>query len=205
MSWVLEHLQLIIGAAAAIAYVLNQRRQANKSSTESADPKAGDTSEQTERTRRIQEEIRRKIAERRGAENSPTTTRRELIPPLVRPTSVPPIDPFGGPMRRVVRKLEEAAQRMEQQPDDSVREKERAAELARQARLAEQLRELEDQRMLEQRRAAQIAARNSAEAAKAANSRDSNQELRELLKDPRNVRRAFVMREILGPPVSARR
>lgn len=204
MSWVLEHLQLIIGAAAAIAYFLNQRRQANKPGDQSADPTTRDSSDQAERTRRIQEEIRRKIAERRGVETGPQSTRRELVPPLVRPTSVPPIDPFGGPMRRVMRKLEEAADRSEQR-DESVREKERAAaELSRQARLAEQLRELEEARILQERRAAQIATRTAVDIGRVRKKEEARQELRAMLKDPQQLRRAFVMKEILGPPVSAR-
>ena len=204
MNWVLEHLQLIIGAAAAIAYVLNQRRAASKADSESPPPKHAGDIEQEARTRRIQEEMRRKRAERSGESSGTPSSPRELIPPLVRPTNVPPIDPFGGPMRKVVRKLEEAARQFEQ-PDDSARERERAAEVARQARLAEQLRELEEARAVQQRRAAAIMAQNARRVEAPSRDAIAGRDLKGMLKDPREVRRAFVLREILGPPVSSRR
>lgn len=203
MNWVLEHLQLIIGAAAALAYVLNQRRAAAKSDESRPAKQAGDP-EHEERTRRIQEEIRRKIAERRGATSDSSSPSRELIPPFVRPTTVPPIDPFGGPMRKVVRKLEEAAARRLEQSDETAREKERTGEVLRQTRLAEQLRELEEARLVQQRRAADIAARNAARVQAQASVNAKGRDVRAMLKDPRQLRRAFILREVLGPPVSSR-
>src|SRR5688500_13132200 len=105
MNWVLEHLQILIGAAAAIAYLLNRGRGSAEEKQQPSSRTSHDGSdEQAERTRRVQEEIRRKIAERRGQVpgSSEHPSRRELSPPVMQPPKLPPIDPFGGPMRRVV-------------------------------------------------------------------------------------------------------
>ena len=162
------------------------------------------TDEQAERTRRVQEEIRRKIAERRGsaADVRPSPTVRERIPPLVRPAQTPPLDPFGGPMRRIIRELEAAAEkRLEPQPDPE--EAARAAVLERQQRLAAEMRALESARLAQQRRAGEIAV-----AAAKAPSRiarfPAGGDVRAGLRDPRELRRAVVLREILGAPVGFR-
>ena len=64
MNWVQEHLQILIAAAAAIAYFLNSRRSARDENDETKRPVEQASAEHAERTRRVQEEIRRKIAER---------------------------------------------------------------------------------------------------------------------------------------------
>lgn len=207
MNWVLEHLQILLGIAAAIAYYLNRRRAAAANAEAERPAQAGGqvSDEQAERTRRVQEEIRRKIAERRGtareaADRQPT---RERVPPLVRPTQVPPLDPFGGPMRRIVRKIEEAAAALEQRVEDPEAAAAKTAELARQAKLAEQLRELEAARAAHERRAAEITLAKK----KRAETRPVPAvfgDVRAVLRDPREIRRAVILREVLGPPVGLR-
>ena len=130
MTWVLEHLQILIGVAAAIAYFLNRARVESGG----AGRASGETDEaRAERTRQLQEEIRRKIAERRAAAGEATTAAgsartRERVPPLVRPAEVRPIDPFGGPTRRIIREFQEAAEKQfEPEPE---REREEAAHRA---------------------------------------------------------------------------
>lgn len=205
MNWVLEHLQILLGAAAAIAYYLNRRRAAAVESKRPAQGRGQDSAEQAERTRRVQEEIRRKIAERRGTarEGAGGQSTRERIPPLVRPTQVPPLDPFGGPMRRIVKKIEEAAANLEQRSENGEAAAARTAELARQAKLAEQLRELEAARVAHERRAAEIALAKK----KRMETRPvpgAFRDVRAVLRDPREIRRAVIMREVLGPPVGLR-
>src|SRR5690606_7063216 len=128
--------------------------------------------EAAERTRRLQEEIRRKIVERRALANemeretfeqqpgpAPEVFEapRERIPPMVRPTHTPPVDPFGGPMRKIVRKLEEAAEtanRKFELAEDGAAQ----AALERQRRLTEEMRALDAARIAQERRAAEITA-----------------------------------------------
>lgn len=207
MNWVLEHLQLLIGAAAAIAYYLNRRRQTVDGDDVVPKPKSREAEEQAERTRRVQEEIRRKIAERRGGQSPAEPPVRRSVPPLVRAERVPPLDPFGGPMRRVLKKLEPTASKTEPQADARTGGSD-SAEMARQARLAEQLRELEAVRAAHERRAAELRAskqrsreqRNTT--AVFVNGRES---LRDALRNPAEVRRAVVLREILSAPVGLRK
>jgi hypothetical protein len=81
----------------------------------------------------------------------------------------------------------------------------RAAEVARQEQLAVQLRELQESRMLTERRATQATAaqkkENESEAGMLTTSRGA---LLTELSDPQSLRRAFVLREVLGAPVGLR-
>ena len=206
MNWVLEHLQVLIAVAAAIAYYLNRRRSGATDIEEEPRERGVGMDEQAERTRRVQEEIRRKIAERRGISTEPgsQTTSRERIPPLVRPSQVPPLDPFGGPMRRVVRKIEEAAEKVQRSIESDDQPAARTAELARQARLAEQMEQLETERAEQQRRAVAIERlqRQRQDAAKIFPVQ--RLDVRAALRDSDGIKRAIILREILGPPVSLR-
>ena len=166
MNWILEHLQLIIVVAGTIAYWINQRarekagqdadydedgkpevrggpaRELKPLSQDGSDPEAD------ERVRRIQEEIRRKIAERRGQPVPPPLAPPELSPfrpvfqeappPLARPAEAP-----SAPEREV-----------------TVSAYDDTAALERQRKLEEQMAQLEERRR-EARRAAQEAAKLS--------------------------------------------
>ena len=202
MNWVQEHLQLIIAAAAAIAYFFNSQRSAHDENDETQRPTEQASLEHAERTRRVQEEIRRKIAERRTGQSA-NRPEAERVPPMVRPSHVPPIDPFGGPMRRMARKLEEAASRL----DEPIGDREaaaRAEEIARQTKLTQKLRELEQVRAMQERRAAEIL-RGKKLPQPAVNAVVAvGSEVHQRLRDPREVRRGIVLREILGPPVALR-
>ena len=131
---------------------------------------------QAERTRRIQEEIRRKIAERRG-----------FAPPI----GLPPI-------------MAEAAPEPAAPPaDEPATSPSLAVVLEGQRQLAEQMRALEAARVQGERRAANAEAMSAATAipAPAAN---ITAELLANLRDPLTVRRAWLMREILDRPVGLR-
>ncbi len=198
MEWIFDHLQIIIAVAAAIAYWLNQRRQAQQGDAEedrtespvrdfNADPA------EAERTRRIQEEIRRKIAERAGGGpiNVPP-------PPLFRTeTSAPRPVAAPLPQREFTREVEPPP--MVQPPSFQATA---AAILERQRELEEQMRELETARKAAQRRAASVAANTAVFAPAAASER--NVGLLSDLHGGRNLRRAIVLREVLGPPVGLR-
>lgn len=216
ISWLLSHVGVIVFLVVAISAVRNMIRVARRGQEGGpAAPRRAlseeDDPEAAERTRRVQEEIRRKIAERRAASAEVEMTRdtragearplSERIPPLVRPMQVPPLDPFGGPMRKIVRKMEEAAEaaaaRLE--PAEDVETK---AALERQRKLADELRALEAARKMEEQRAATAAALQRAEEAPLVMA--GRRDLREQLRDPQELRRAIVLREILGAPVGLR-
>lgn len=190
MDWILDHLQIIIAVAAAVAYWLNQRRQGQMGEGEeddrtespmrdfNADP------EEAERTRRIQDEIRRKIAERAGG--GPVSVPPPAVepPPLFRTETV-------VPQREVSRPAEPP-------PFQATA----AAILERQRQLEEQMRELAAARKAAQRKAAAVAAQASASAPAASAHRGGS--LLADLHGAHNLRRAIVLREVLGPPVGLR-
>lgn len=200
MDLILDNLQLILVIAGSIAYWLNQRKREQRGETADYDedgvpenrptvaPNA-DAMEEELRTRRIQEEIRRKIQERRGG-GAPAP-----MPPPLREEA----PAYEAPTEPVWR--EEAPRSAPQPPplDDGV--------LARQRALQEQLQALAD------RRAALAASRSEAPAMVAATSAGvgaarvatpkSGALLRDL-RDPESMRRAIILREVLGPPVALR-
>lgn len=204
MDWIMRNLGAILPLVIfflIVRGVLRAIRQADKGKTAARRQLDGDPAA-AERTRQIQEEIRRKIAERRAAAQSPTSppqlpSMQQRIPPLTRPMTVSPLDPFGGPMRRPI-KPQSAPQRSEDLPTAYV--------LERQRRLAEEMRALEAARQAEQQRAAEIAAVRTPAPAAGMPARPAAAPLigRGDLRDPRALRRAIVLREILGPPVGLR-
>ncbi len=224
MNWILENLQLILVVAGAIAVWLNNRQREKEGLPTDYDedgvpenprPPAraeqrelapisrdGTDPEQEERVRRIQEEIRRKILERRGQGANPTAMPpmgggdpfrpvfQEIPPPLPQPSH------DAGPVAPLAR------------ADASAQE----AILERQRALAEQLRQLE-----ERRREAVQAALGSARGAGGLASADAVRgvtpvaragtvggSLADDFRDPRALRRALVWREVLGPPLALR-
>ncbi len=219
MDWIWDNIQLILVVAGSIAVWLNQKRR--EQSGEPADydedgvpdnrvpprpdarsltptaPRDGVDPEQAERVRRIQEEIRRKIAERRG----------QTAP------SAPP------PMPAPVFEREQPAFREERPappPLPSAREVVTAyddeAALERQRRMADQLAELEARRR-EARRAAQalaetggptVTVRSMAREAAAGPAPIGARGLAKELRDPKALRRAMVLREVLDAPVALR-
>ena len=70
MNWISEHLQLILAVAGALAYWLNQRREAEAAREAEKNPPPASLAEADAddpfRAEKVREEIRRKIAERRG-------------------------------------------------------------------------------------------------------------------------------------------
>lgn len=211
MRWVFDHVGLIVFLV--IAYSLWRKvraflRQVTDETARRAPmrPAANLDPEEAQRVRQIQEEIRRKIAERRGGEQRAAGGQRPVVeaPPILRRATVPPLDPFGGPMRKIAAEVERRIQpNAPISPPDANRRD--AAHLERQEQLAAQLRTLEEARAVTARRAAQTAAsvktHAESEAGMRAHSRGS---LLGELRDPRSLRRAFVLREVLGVPVGLR-
>jgi hypothetical protein len=222
LEWIFENLGLVIVLAiTALSFLRGMFRAGQTEQKGPVAPRSRmegeEDPEAAERTRRIQEEIRRKIAERQGRA-VPVEEERVPVgseptwsepPPLLPPKRVPPVDPFGGSMRKILRKLEEAAEQRRETVRDEIEPVESAA-LRRQRELEEQLRAVEAQRAETKRRAREIAAGEIGAAAApktawaSASVRTAGAGVREELKDPRALRRAFVLREVLGPPVGLR-
>lgn len=185
MDWVLEHLRLIFIIGGGIAWWLNQRKQAQAGQETPPKQEATfDDPELAERTRKIREEIHRKIEQRaRGyAHEQPTLPRGE-------PEAPPPI----------IREVVVAKQSVQ---TSSRAEAQRQAEiLEEQAAMMEKLREAETMKTSAQKRI-------EFEATTADHSGDARVASRATVLDdlraPAALRRAFILREVLGPPVALR-
>ena len=202
LNWLLSNFGVVVFVIVVISMVRAAVKAAQLSSEHQA--QGGETEEQR-RVREIQERIRRKIAERRGEAVPPTAAAapaaRPFMPPVLARPTVAPVDPFGGPMRRLVTQLERRIE--EELPEPSVMEL--TAGLERQQQLAEQMRMLEEKRTLVQRRAVEIAAGQKRDAESETGVRASARgELLADLRETSSLRRAFVLREVLGAPVALR-
>lgn len=179
MDWVLRNIPLlafIFVMISIVRAVLRARELQDKGRRE------GDESVQDRRVREIQEEIRRKIAERRG-ERSTEFPERPVEPEqhraLVfdRQTEPPPLLPPVLPQSN-------------------------RAELERQFQIEDELRAAEDLRQQTRRRAVSVtAARDAAAQTQSALRTSARDRLLIDLGDSQSLRRAFVLREVLGPPV----
>jgi hypothetical protein len=204
-DWLLERIGLVIFVLLLVAQMV---RGLFKTKQENPPAQAKpDELEQQRRTQEIQEEIRRRRAERRGApapaEPPPLARREPPAQPTPRRTETTQMpEPFGGPLRRVLQEFEREAR---PQPVPAPIVERRNAELARQEQLAEQMRVLEESQMLAKRRATQMAATTYTESQSERGLRSVERaKVLDDLRDPAALRRAFVLREVLGTPVGLR-
>jgi hypothetical protein len=189
IHWLLDN----VWAAVIIVAVLDQLRKAvfkRKDGTEEVPPPHEERNfedpELAERTRRIREEIQRKIAERaRGYPTEQPTVPRDqpAEPPVVREVVVSEVPSVLRP----------GASRLEAQRHAEI--------LEEQAALAEKLREAKLMKAAAVKRAQYEAATADHSAAARTLSRST---LLGDLHDPAALRRAFILREVLGPPVALR-
>jgi hypothetical protein len=197
MDWIFDNLQLIIVIGGAVAYWLNQRKREKEGQEADYDgdgvPEArgpvapnADALEEAERTRRIQEEIRRKILERRGG-----------TPP---PVAVPAP---AAEYREEPEWLEEGPR---PRPAPVAPPPLEDAVLARQRALQEQLQALEERRAAARAKSTGFPPAPSANRPARLPGMPSTDlpELVASLRNPAAVRRAILLREVLGPPVSLR-
>ncbi len=176
VDWVLGNRELLVIVFAVAVWLLNRIGAARRAAgSQNPARQAGSADDEAERTRRVQEEVRRRIAERRGA------AKPEMPPPLSQP-----FEP--------ARMAEEPAPPEEAETDDTEEQV-----LKRQREIERDLRALEDAR------AAALAGARAAQRASVVQTQAAvpNPWLGEL-KNPAGLRRAVVLREILGPPISLR-
>jgi hypothetical protein len=191
MSWVLDNIRLIVVVGGAIAYWLNQRRKAREEEQASRmqgqaparEPIA--SGDEAERTRRIQEEIRRKILERMGG-----GARSQPPAPVATKTEPPPLIVAPQPSRADYTQREES----QVANDEAILESQR--------QLAAKLRELDEKRREHMSRA-EVFAEKTAETMAVSTTAVRGSLLADL-RSPLSARRAMVLREVLGPPVGAR-
>lgn len=184
MDWIFDHIQVLIAIAGVIAYWLNQRRQAHDGEETHTETTFEDP-DLAERTRKIREEIQRKIAERgRGyAHEQPVRPQAESDepPPVIREVVVSQPAPRRGLSQVEVQRQAEI--------------------LEEQAALAEKLHEAELMKAAAEKRA-QFEATTADHTAEArAHTRST---VLDDLREPAALRRAFILREVLGPPVALR-
>jgi len=195
MRWLFENPQLLIVIGGAIAYWLNERRKAKEKQAMAEEAEREPTDdEMAERTRRIQEEIRRKIEERQGRAPRPAVfdEAEEEEENVEGPRTVPPPLPSSRP---VLVSAEEAP---------GAAELERVME--QQRRYAEQL-----DRLAAAERASQAATPGAAPLTMAAYEQSARAQaalpitrqgdrILAGLHDREALRRAIVLREVLGSP-----
>ncbi len=193
MDWIFDNLQILIAAGAGIAYWLNQRNEAKEAEEQAREEEFVtddyEAAEDEARARKIREEIRRKIAERSGGSgpvviNEPV----EVPPPLFeRPfQETPPVaDPYAHDEWR------------EEPPVVVGPSAEEQAVLERQKRLEERMKELAAQRTQTKNRVETVSRKR-----KPSSSSQGMRSLRDDLRETGSLRRAIVLREVLGPPVS---
>jgi hypothetical protein len=213
MDWIFAHFKIVLAIGMVVYYWVKKfRDQQTRREAEDYDreqrmaERAGNNSrpvgdraaEVEERTKRIQEEIRRKILERQSAAQA----RPSVASPVVRPAAAPP-PPVPMPVRRTEPATESPyAQQMASEPQSAAAEM-----LDRQRQLLDQLRAIEQQKAAAARISEQHATVVPGEAA----AYDSPEQKRAArvpvfaeLKDRQALRRAVVLREVLSPPVGLR-
>lgn len=179
MDWIFDNIQFVIAFAAAFAWWLNKRRESAAGEDEEAPPPPmmhDTTAEDDARARRIQEEIRRKIAERR------------TLPPVAPPPVIIPDWARSEPV--AVEPPRQAEMRYD--PTAFVLEQQRALE--------EKLRLIEITRRNAEALRAQVPVLKVIRSVSAAGRTARPSILVAGLHNISEVRRAIVLREILGPP-----
>ena len=209
IDWIFKNLGVVIFLVIVISQLVRGAMRARKT-TEERGTSPVDYDEQR-RIRETQERIRRQIAERRGQQapapdTAPPPLARQAPPPLAQQETTQLPDVFDGPLGRMLQELQKRAQPQPvAEPPPMVAARVNSAELERQEQLAAQLKALEDARADAKRRAAHVVEgkRVTAESEPALRSAARGQLLTDLA-DPKSLRRAFVLREVLGAPVGLR-
>ncbi len=192
VSWALAHIPQLI----FLFVVFSVMRAIYRASQLSAEHKANaNESEEQRRVREIQERIRKKIAERRGNAAGPAP-----VAPMLEPSRVPPLEPFGGPSRRmVIDTMRRATPPEAPAPVDLD-----PAMLEHQRELAAQILALDQARVVTERRAAQVIEQHKNASASSSTASAPHATWIGDLRDRQGLRRAFLLREVLGAPVALR-
>lgn len=187
MDWIFDHMQLVIAVAAAFAYWMNARKQKQADEDEPAEAplrdESGEAAAEAERARRIREEIRRKIMDRADGRAPSAPESSPPPPPVIRRVEVEPATLKPEPVRQpaVDTEMLERQRRLQEQWQEAVRAKQSALNTG-----------------------GAVGPKRIAPASATATAALSGRGLRGDLRDRASVRRAVVLREVLGPPVGLR-
>jgi hypothetical protein len=194
MDWILNHLFIVVFVAIGVANMLAKAKRAGAQQRTSQPASRSLDADTAERTRRVQEEIRRKIAERAG--------RLPMTPPVMSPSpsaGSPPQNIFQELARQMAetKRIAELQQRAQAAAEAEAQQR---AEDERKSREEAEARHLaEVQRTLQ--RQSQTVAMAAVYSGTDTNARDR---LLADLREPDSLRRAWLLREILGEPVGLR-
>jgi hypothetical protein len=199
MKWIFDHVPLpviLFALVAVIQMVVKALKPGGRPAEETPGEGAQENNEER-RVREIQERLRRIAAERRGQRAPRTEAPPSLhMPPELESPSVPA--PAPQPFRR---DYEEIERRLRPTPPVYVN----TAEVERQQRLQEEMEALEARKFLAARQAQHLAEAEAAVAQSETGLRTTARaRLLEDLREPHSVRRAIVLREVLGAPVGLR-
>ncbi|HXC02541.1 MAG TPA: hypothetical protein VNU49_07790 [Opitutaceae bacterium] len=180
MDWILNHLFIVVFVAIGVANMLAKAKKAGARQRPSQPARSSLDPDTTERTRRVQEEIRRKIAERAG--------RLPVSPPT-------PAGPSSPPPRQNI--FQELARQMAE--TKRVAEMQARAQADAEAQAQQRIQDEQKSRELDEaRRTLQMEQPAAADGATDVSARDK---LLADLRAPDSLRRAWLLREILGEPV----
>jgi hypothetical protein len=210
LKWIFQNLEIV---AVIVLFVFQALRALAKQRkpTETRERRPPDYDEER-RVREVQEQVRRQIAARRG-EQAPTATPPMLSPepemhaPAPRPETTQMPEPFGGPLGRMLEELQRKAQQFAPPPPPPpyVAARNAAGELERQQQIADELKAVEEARLVAKRRAAHLALdQESVAQSEPALRTAAHDRLLLELRNPQSLRRAIVLREVLGAPVGLR-
>ena len=204
MDWILDNIWVLVAISAVIARLLMKRKEGDAAQRgQPAPPRESETEDPAlaERTRKIREEIQRKIAERRGQRAQPPVL--QPLPPRPVPAERDSEDTASPlTLRDVVREVMHPQTEQELLASRQIKEIAVAAEARRQADVAAKLQEAELVKTATRRRAALEA--TMAEKKESAAIPPARAAVLDDLRSPPALRRAFVLREVLGPPVALR-
>lgn len=207
IQWILEHLGIVVVVVLFLSQIIRGVLQQSRKNPP-PEVRGGDGNEER-RVREVQEQIRRQIAARRAgqpAETPPTLARTEEPRPIPRAETTQMPEPFGGPLGRMLEELQRKAQQHRvPEPPPLVIERRNVSELERQHRLADEMKALEEARQVAARRASHLAEDRQVIAQSEPALRSiARARLMADLSDAQSLRRAFVLREVLGAPVGLR-
>lgn len=187
LQWLLDNPVLVVVIGGVLAQMMKALFGKKGDDAEAPPQEEFEDPELAERTRQIREEIQRKIEQRaKGYPTEPPRAPRPepepAAPPIIR-------EVVGGPPSAA-----KPATRFEAQRQAEI--------LEEQAALMERLRQAELMKAAAQKRTEFEIATEDHTAAKRAATRSS---VVDDLRSPETLRRAFILREVLGPPVALRR
>lgn len=211
LKWILQNLEIVAVVVLFIAQIV--RAMLKTRSTDAKRESAPHDYDEERRIREVQEQVRRQIAARRG-EQPPAATppvrspQPEMHAPVPRAETTQMPEPFGGPLGRMLEELQRKAQQPHVPPaplPPVIVARSTSSELERQERIADELKAVEEARVVAKRRAAHLALDQESVAQSEPVLRTAAHDRLLLdLRDPQSLRRAIVLREVLGTPVGLR-